>query len=181
MDIIEKFRNLRKKKLIIPIIIIIVAFSLFIFLYWKYNILFLTVPLLNTILRFMCVCLSVIGWWFLFIWMLPNKVISRVEKNIRKTVSTTAQTHSDVGAYIGILERTIIFTVSISMFLYGIPMKNIMDRLAYLFLGLFGIKGLYRFQEKEKIDWILIGTMLSLLLGLINTLIFLTILPGFLK
>jgi len=113
--------------------------------------------------------------------MLPNKVISRVEKNIRKTVSTTDQTHSDVGAYIGILERTIIFTVSISMFLYGIPMKDIMDRLAYLFLGLFGIKGLYRFQEKEKIDWILIGTMLSLLLGLINTLIFLTILPGFLK
>jgi len=70
---------------------------------------------------------------------------------------------------IGCLERTLIFLPVLVMYLVGLPLMVIVEREMLIIMGLMGIKGFYRLGEKERIDWIIIGTMFSITLGFIST------------
>ena len=116
-----------------------------------------------------------IFWFFVFICYLPMRFIDFVEKKIliKREVRTP-----NTGAIIGILERTIVFLYVILR--YCVAWKISLDLITgsfHLMLGLFGVKGLYRLRtEKHLIDWIIIGTFLSLICGLIISLSLLMVL-----
>ncbi|MEX0568454.1 MAG: hypothetical protein Q6363_004735 [Candidatus Njordarchaeota archaeon] len=132
---------------------------------------------ISVLSRALCIFSLCIGWWGIFIWIAPRNLIAYIE-NINRS-NSQQNLSSTGGAYIGILERTIIFIISLFMFLSGFSLGYIVDKVTYIFMGLFGIKGLYRFQEKQRIDWILMGTMLSLLIGTISSIVLICILSGF--
>jgi len=84
----------------------------------------------------------------------------------------------DTGLIIGVLERTLILTSTLVV--YCISGIEAVSSVSGIVLALFGIKGLYRFhEEKHLIDWIIIGTLCSLLLGFISSVLAIPLLRWF--
>ena len=120
-------------------------------------------------------------WYVGVVLYLPYITISVLQRKILSHIvyeEASGGVGIDFGAIIGILERSTIFIIVVTMFLSGASLREISFHIPTLFLGLFGIKGLYRIHEKKKMDWIIIGTLTSLLLGIAFSTLYVFLLEG---
>lgn len=113
------------------------------------------------------------SWWLFFIWIIPSKLIDLI-----KQIRGGPKKKHDLGAWIGVMERTIMYTLILAMYLANIEISQIINGIAWISLGLFGIKSIYRLHEKEHADWIIVGTLMSLTIGIISTLALISLLSA---